>query len=110
MSTSKYPNEIKLYPNQGGKAVIERLVETYGFMTRQALAYHLGVSKSTLTNRYIWDTFPANCIIQCAFETGVSLDWLTTEQGLKKNSKNAITGELAKIRLTGINNFQRPAE
>lgn len=81
MSTSKYPNEIKINPNQGGKAAIERLVEAYGFTTRQALADHLGVSKSTLANRYMRDTFPADWIIQCALETGVSLRWLATADG-----------------------------
>ena len=81
MSTSKYPNEIKINPNQGGKAAIERLVEAYGFTTRQALADHLEVSKSTLANRYMRDTFPADWIIQCALETGVSLKWLATADG-----------------------------
>ncbi|WP_228706637.1 helix-turn-helix transcriptional regulator [Klebsiella pneumoniae] len=66
MPTSKYLNEIKINPNQGGKAAIERLVKAYGFTTRQALADHLGVSKSTLANRYMRDTFPADWIIQCA--------------------------------------------
>ncbi|OIY21533.1 phage repressor protein [Citrobacter freundii] len=68
-------------PNQGGKAAIERLVEAYGFTTRQALADHLGVSKSTLANRYMRDTFPADWIIQCALETDVSLRWLSTSEG-----------------------------
>lgn len=99
MSTSKYPNEIKINPNQGGKAAIERLVEAYGFTTRQALADHLEVSKSTLANRYMRDTFPADWIIQCALETGTSLNWLTTGQGLKLNSQTATTEELVKFRL-----------
>lgn len=81
MSTLKYPSEIKINPNQGGKAAIERLVKAYGFTTRQALADHLGVSKSTLANRYMRDTFPADWIIQCALETGVSLRWLSTSDG-----------------------------
>lgn len=81
MSTSKYPSEIKINPNQGGKAAIERLVEAYGFKTRQALADHLEVSKSTLANRYMRDTFPSDWIIQCALETGVSLRWLATADG-----------------------------
>lgn len=46
MSTSKYPNEIKINPNKGGKAAIERLVEAYGFTTRQALADHLKYQKA----------------------------------------------------------------
>ncbi|HAV1790723.1 phage repressor protein CI [Enterobacter mori] len=99
MSTPKYPSEIKINPNQGGKAAIERLVEAYGFTTRQALADHLEVSKSTLANRYMRDTFPADWIIQCALETGTSLNWLTTGQGLKLTSQTATTEELAKFRL-----------
>lgn len=99
MSTSKYPNEIKINPNQGGKAAIERLVEAYGFTTRQALADHLEVSKSTLANRYMRDTFPADWIIQCALETGTSLNWLATGQGLKLSSQTATTEELVKFRL-----------
>ncbi|MDH6633347.1 UNVERIFIED_ORG: hypothetical protein M2355_002638 [Lelliottia amnigena] len=100
MSTPKYPNEIKINPNQGGKAAIERLVEAYGFTTRQALADHLEVSKSTLANRYMRDTFPADWIIQCALETGISLNWLTTGQGLKQSSQTATTEELVKFRIT----------
>ncbi|WP_368529601.1 phage repressor protein CI [Enterobacter cloacae] len=83
MPTSKYPNEIKINPNRGGKAAIERLVEAYGFTTRQALADHLEVSKSTLANRYMRDTFPADWIIQCALETGFSLKWITFGVGPK---------------------------
>lgn len=87
MSTSKYPSEIKINPNQGGKAAIERLVEAYGFTTRQALADHLGISKSTLANRYMRDTFPADWIIQCALETGTSLNWLTTGHGRMQSAQ-----------------------
>lgn len=65
----------------GGREAIERLVEAYGFTTRQALADHLMVSKSTLANRYLRDTFPSDWIIRCALETGTSLAWLTTGNG-----------------------------
>lgn len=43
--------------NSGGKKAIERLVEAYGFGTRQALCDHLGVSKSTMATRYMRDIF-----------------------------------------------------
>lgn len=91
MSTPKYPNEIKINPNQGGKQAIERLVEAYGFTTRQALADHLDVSKSTLANRYMRDTFPADWIIQCALETGASLSWLATGVGVRFNNESIDT-------------------
>lgn len=81
MSTLKSPNAIRINTSCGGKAAIERLVEAYGFSTRQALCDHLGVSKSTLANRYLRDTFPADWVIDCALETGVSLRWLTTGEG-----------------------------
>lgn len=62
--------------SSGGREVIERLVEAYGFTTRQALADHLGVSKSTLATRYMRDIFPSDWVITCALQTGASLNWL----------------------------------
>lgn len=66
----------------GGRKAIDRLIEAYGFTTRQALCDHLRVSKSTLATRYMRDIFPAEWIIQGALETGVSLSWLTTGEGV----------------------------
>ncbi|MEH0833289.1 phage repressor protein CI [Pectobacterium cacticida] len=78
-------------PNEGGKGAIERLVTAYGFSTRQALCDHLGVSKSTLANRYMRDTFPSDWIIECSLETGVSLLWLTTGNGpMYEDGKNDV--------------------
>ncbi|HFF8985038.1 phage repressor protein CI [Serratia marcescens] len=67
---------------KGGRGAIERMVEAYGFSTRQALCEQLGVSKSTLATRYMRDSFPSDWVIQCTLETGVSLRWLTTGQGV----------------------------
>ncbi|HBR7659196.1 TPA: phage repressor protein CI [Klebsiella pneumoniae] len=72
--------------NTGGKKVIERLVEAYGFTTRQALCDHLGVSKSTMATRYMRDIFPADWVLQCAIETGSSLKWLSFGVGEKKDA------------------------
>lgn len=66
----------------GGQKVILRLVEAYGFSTRQMLSDHLGVSKSTLATRFMRDIFPAEWVIQCALETGVSLQWLVSGEGI----------------------------
>lgn len=66
---------------KGGRGAIERMVEAYGFSTRQALCEQLGVSKSTLATRYMRDSFPSDWVIQCVIETGVSLLWLTTGEG-----------------------------
>lgn len=79
---------------KGGRGAIERMVEAYGFKTRQALCDHLGISKSTLATRYMRDSFPAEWVIQCALETGASLGWLTNGYGIKNGSQNANTKEL----------------
>lgn len=68
---------------RGGKAAIERMLEAYGVSTKQALCEHLGISSSTLANRYLRDTFPADYVIQCCLETGVSLRWLVFGDGDK---------------------------
>ncbi|WP_336282631.1 MULTISPECIES: phage repressor protein CI [Enterobacterales] len=67
--------------NTGGREAIHRLMAAYDFKSRQQLCDHLGASKSTMANRYLRDSFPAEWVIQCALETGVSLLWLTTGQG-----------------------------
>lgn len=82
---------------KGGRGAIERMVEAYGFKTRQALCDHLGISKSTLATRYMRDSFPAEWVIQCALETGTSLNWLTTGTGSKQGSQNENSRELQKL-------------
>jgi len=73
--------QVKVGENTGGKAAIHRLIAAYNFKSRQQLCDHLGASKSTMANRYLRDSFPAEWVIQCAIETGASLLWLTTGEG-----------------------------
>ncbi|EEV8834958.1 phage repressor protein [Escherichia coli] len=73
--------QVKTGENTGGREAIHRLMAAYDFKSRQQLCDHLGASKSTMANRYLRDSFPAEWVIQCALETGVSLLWLTTGQG-----------------------------
>ncbi|WP_454843503.1 phage repressor protein CI [Rahnella aceris] len=77
--------------DKGGRGAIERMVEAYGFTTRQALCDKLGVSKSTLATRYMRDSFPSDWVIQCALETGVSLKWLSFGTGpVYENAQNDV--------------------
>ncbi|MHB0169029.1 phage repressor protein CI [Klebsiella pneumoniae] len=78
---------IKVGNDSGGREAINRLIKAYKFNSRQQLCDHLSVSKSTMANRYLRDSFPAEWVIQCALETGVSLLWLATGQG-EKNDNN----------------------
>ncbi|EXU76009.1 phage repressor protein CI [Erwinia mallotivora] len=72
---------IKAGNDSGGRDAINRLIKAYNFNSRQQLCEHLQVSKSTMANRYLRDSFPAEWVIQCALETGISLLWLATGQG-----------------------------
>ncbi len=66
---------------EGGKDPIERIVQAYGFSSRQALCRHLDVSQSTMANRIMRGNFPADWVLICAMETGTSLEWLTYGRG-----------------------------
>lgn len=67
--------------NTGGQPVIERILTAYGFTTRQSLCNHLGISQSTMANRYARNTFPSDWTIICSIETGASLEWLISGKG-----------------------------
>ncbi|WP_436408784.1 phage repressor protein CI [Enterobacter asburiae] len=67
--------------NTGGQPVIERILKAYGFTTRQSLCNHLGISQSTMANRYARNTFPSDWTIICSIETGASLQWLVSGDG-----------------------------
>ncbi|WP_337264673.1 MULTISPECIES: phage repressor protein CI [unclassified Serratia (in: enterobacteria)] len=60
----------------GGKAVIQRILQAYGFSTQKQLHDHLGVGNGTVSTWIKRDYFPGDVVIQCALETGRSLEWL----------------------------------
>lgn len=87
--------------NKGGQPVIERILKAYGFTTRQALCNHLGISQSTMANRYARKTFPSDWTIICSLETGASLLWLTTGDGVMFEAESeAITKTLKHLSIT----------
>ncbi len=73
--------------SQGVKTsdAIDRVMEAYGFFIKNDLCAHVGLSPNTLSTWTKRNTFPAELIIRCALDTGVSLAWLTSGQGLKRN-------------------------
>lgn len=86
--------------SSGGKKVIERLVDAYGFNTRQALSDHLGVSKSTMATRYMRDIFPSDWGIACALQTGVSLKWLVDGSGEKYEAGKSDIVPLSRLKIS----------
>lgn len=102
-NTKETPAAISKYnfPSQsGGKEAITRILQAYGFSTRQALCDHLGVSQSTMANRWMRDTFPHDWLIACHLDTGASMLWLTTGQGsstTKADGDNGLPLQLKEI-------------
>lgn len=82
----------------GGKDAITRMLQAYGFSTRQALCDHLGVSQSTMANRWMRDTFPHDWLIACHLDTGASMLWLTTGQGEPANEGSEEHGLTLRLR------------
>ncbi|WP_318371857.1 phage repressor protein CI [Enterobacter sp.] len=83
ISVSEYTKEVRrvIESNKGGKDAIDRILEAYGFSTKITLCNHLGVSQSTLANRYLRDTLPNDWVIICHLETGARLEWLLAGKG-----------------------------
>ena len=60
----------------GGKEVISRIMEAYGFANRKLLADHLGMPHSTFGTWAKRGFFPAELVIRCVSETGARLDYV----------------------------------
>lgn len=60
----------------GGKGVIDRIQNAYGFTKRKDLGAHLGISASTFSTWVSRDFFPSELVIRCVKETGARLDYV----------------------------------
>lgn len=67
----------------GAREAVERICEAYGYTSRLQLANYLGMSASALSTRIMRDNFPADLVLLCALETGASIHWLTTGEGVR---------------------------
>lgn len=61
---------------KGGKEVISRIMNAYGFANRKLLAEHLGMPHSTFGTWASRKFFPAELVIRCVKETGARLDYV----------------------------------
>lgn len=66
----------------GGKAILKRLMDAYGFTMQKQLGDHLGVPSGTMSAWLRREHFPGEVVIACALDTGASLYWLATGNGL----------------------------
>ncbi|PWC09599.1 phage repressor protein CI [Brenneria corticis] len=71
----------------GGKAVLRRMMDAYGFSTQKELGDLLGISTATISTWVRRNFFPGDVVIACALDTGVSLEWLATGKGRAAGSE-----------------------
>ncbi|OAT32093.1 CI family repressor [Buttiauxella brennerae ATCC 51605] len=72
---------LDLILESGGKAVLRRMLDAYGFTTQKELGDLLEISSATISTWIRRDFFPGDIVVACALDTGVSLEWLATGKG-----------------------------
>ncbi|MCU5775831.1 helix-turn-helix domain-containing protein [Erwiniaceae bacterium BAC15a-03b] len=67
--------------SNGGKPVLRRIMDAYGFTLQKQLCELLGISSGTVSTWVRRNYFPGDVVVTCALETGASLQWLATGKG-----------------------------
>lgn len=92
---------------EGGKAVLTRMLQAYGFSMQKELGDLYGLSSGTISTWVRRDYFPGDVVVACALDTGVSLRWLATGKGSMQDAvssgliPNEDIRQLKKLRLRG---------
>lgn len=81
----------------GGKPVLQRILEAYGFKTQKELSEYLGISTGTISTWVRREYFPGDVVIACALNTGASLEWLATGSNVKITRNTKFTQKENKI-------------
>lgn len=65
----------------GGRPVLRRILDAYGFRMQKELGDLLDISSGTISTWVRREFFPGDVVVACALDTGVSLRWLATGKG-----------------------------
>ncbi len=99
----------------GGKPVLRRILDAYGFSLQKELCELFDISSGTVSTWVRRNYFPGDVVVTCALDTGISLRWLATgksDQLIEKSysqdesnipHKNLIAGVLNEIGYWKIN-------
>lgn len=67
--------------SNGGKPVLRRIMDAYGFTLQKQLCDLLNISSGTVSTWIRRNYFPGDLVVTCALDTGASLAWLATGKG-----------------------------
>lgn len=71
----------------GGKPVLRRILDAYGFTMQKQLCDLLDISSGTVSTWIRRNYFPGDVVVTCALDTGVSLQWLATGKRAKLSER-----------------------
>lgn len=74
----------------GGKPVLRRILDAYGFTLQKQLCELLDISSGTVSTWIRRNYFPGDVVVSCALDTGVSIKWLATGRGNQRDATIAI--------------------
>lgn len=85
----------------GGKTVLRRILDAYGFTMQKELGDLLGISSGTISTWVRRDFFPGDVVVTCALDTDTSLEWLATGKGQMRANREGVTSvfSIKKFRL-----------
>lgn len=83
-------SQFKLVMDGDSAPVLDRIIEAYGFGSKIMLAEHFDMAASSVSARYRRGGFPADLVVQCMAETGVTLEWLATGKGKMYESQASL--------------------
>lgn len=64
---------------EGGKAVLTRMLQAYGFSMQKELGDLYGLSSGTIST-WVRRDILGDVVVACALDTGVSLRWLARQR------------------------------
>ncbi len=82
----------------GGKPVLRRILDAYGFNMQKQLCELLKISSGTVSTWVRRNYFPGDVVVTCALDTGVSLEWLATGKNKAKRFDSNGVPEFSQIR------------
>lgn len=81
--------------SNGGKPVLRRIMEAYGFTLQKQLCDLLDISSGTVSTWVRRGYFPGDVVVACALDTGVSLQWLATGKGRQQEENGKSGSEIS---------------
>ncbi|VEA75626.1 bacteriophage CI repressor [Salmonella enterica subsp. arizonae] len=89
--------------SSGGKEILQRIMQAYGFTMQKELGDHLDIPSGTMSAWVRREHFPGDVVIVCALDTGASLYWLATGNGGLYESNVAVpTDQTALVTIKNI--------